>query len=365
MLRELHLLKRSHLPGEIEIHTDLLSTVPSALSRKRALKTGREKQKEMDDPEPEKCILCDPDQKSAGSSETKVLIENRAAHFANDFPYLPGDQQVVFLWHDDPAVRRRSLHRVKLIDFGRSELFWLTKACIELGRRYDAPDRTYDLMRMVVGFNLGRLAGQSIPHFHLQYGWEVVLNKRSISEKALDLYFEELAASDLIIYEDERIKIIAPWTPQGQYALDMYFNRKYEISQMDHTDLRTLAVVGAEIIKKYLSLGIQNVNIVFTNSPQGRKIEPLVVHFVPRVNMPAMYEIKGVNVVDTPPQKIAEEFRRYGPDGEEGVNWVELVAAVGEYDPDTTFELELETETRRKIAVAEMAVIDDAGGPRR
>jgi hypothetical protein len=43
-----HLLNKNDLAGEIEIHTDLLSDVPSALSRKRAPKTGRERQESME-----------------------------------------------------------------------------------------------------------------------------------------------------------------------------------------------------------------------------------------------------------------------------------------------------------------------------
>ena len=38
---ELLTLKTNSLPGDIEIHSDLLSVMPSALSRRRAEKVGK------------------------------------------------------------------------------------------------------------------------------------------------------------------------------------------------------------------------------------------------------------------------------------------------------------------------------------
>jgi len=318
--RQLHMLQKNDLrgEGEIEIHSDFLSFMPTALSRKRARKIGREPQELMDDPRgPNKCIICDNSLKPPGTSQVEVIIPDRVANFINDFPFLPEDQRVVFLWHSNLEVRKNCLHRFLLKDFGKIYFYWLLKGCIELGKKYVIPEQTLDIMRMVTGFNLGRLAGQSLTHFHMQYGWEVVLNPLTISHTELQLYFEELDSLDLIIYQSDRVKVVAPWTPKGQYALDLYFNDKYDICEMEDEDIKIFTVIGHRILKKYLDLGIQNLNIVFTNSPKGHRIEPLVVHFVPRVNMTALYEIKGVNVVDTPPRKIAEEFL----DEREGVNW--------------------------------------------
>lgn len=348
-MKRFHLLKTNSLPGDIDIHSDLLSIVPSALSRKRALKAGRERQEEMIDKNgSENCILCDPCLKPPGSSIREVVIRDRVCDFINDFPYLPGDQRVVFLWHPDKNIRQKCIHKFKLADFRKMDLYFLLQGCIERGNQYKSPPsrrtsyngtedlirKAPDLMRMVTGYNLGKLAGQSISHFHVQYGWEVVLNPRSVSPNELDLYFEELLAADLIIYKDEKVKIVAPWTPMGQFALDIYFSDKYDISDMSDEDLKVFATVGHAIIQKYLGLGIQNLNIVFTNSPVTKQIEPLCVHFVPRVNMTALYEIKGVNVVDTPPSKIAEEFRRYSGSGSEEINWSELLKDARKYDPE-------------------------------
>lgn len=349
--RKLHTLHKNDLRGEIEIHSDLLSVIPSALSRRRALKTGRERQEKMIDKKSKdtECLLCHPmEKKPIGTSEHRVLVPDRVGCFENDFPYLSGDQQVIYLWHSDEMKRTKGLHRVKLAHFGMSEFFWLTKGCIILGKAYDAPQSTYDLMRIVAGFNIGRLAGQSIPHFHIQYGWEVALEKRSIGAKELDLYFDELESVDLVLFRNDRVSIVAPWTPKGQFALEVYFHNKFEFTELDDNDLALFTILGNAIVKKYLSLGIQNLNIVFANSPAGRKVEPLIAHFVPRVNMTALYEIRGVNVVDTPPQKIAEEFRRYGGDGEDAINWTDLCRQADSFDPDATFEREMSAMIERR-----------------
>ncbi|MBU4262582.1 MAG: hypothetical protein KKC76_12060 [Proteobacteria bacterium] len=352
-MQSFYLLKTNSLPGDIDIHSDILSVVPSALSRKRALKAGRERQDEMNDKRgPKSCILCDPSLKPPGTSEFEEIIPERCGDFLNDFPYLPGDQRVVFMWNSDKAIREKMIHRSKLSELEKLDLFWLLKGCIKRGNEYrsqrghtnkgveeDLLRKIPDQMRMVVGFNFGRLAGQSIPHFHAQYGWEVVLNPRSISDNALNLYFEELRWADLIIHETDKVRIVAPWTPMGQYALDMYFIDKYDICEITDEDLKIFATVGHAVVQKYLSLGIQNLNIVFTNSPDNKKIEPLMVHFVPRVNMTALYEIRGVNVVDTPPSKIAEEFKRYTGGETKEINWVELVGNASLFDPDEAYNL--------------------------
>jgi galactose-1-phosphate uridylyltransferase len=345
MNRETHLLVKNDLPGEIEIHSDLLSTMPSALSRKRALKVRKLKQEEMKDVKEGQsgCLLCHPEKRPAGASEFVEDVPGKVGSFANDFPYWPEDQRVIFLWSKEEDLKRKVLHRARLRDVSRFELYWLMKACVDRGNGFYQPDHTYDLMRMVAGFNLGKLAGQSQPHIHLQYGWEVVLNRRSISEEELGLYFEELRMSDLILFDNSDasgsrpggVRVVAPWTPKGQYAVDLYFANKYEITDMKDPDLRIFSIVGEALIKKYRQLGIENLNIVFSNSPYKRKIEPLVVHFVPRASMTALYEIRGVNVVDTPPQKIAEEFRRV--DGS-APNWSALIDTAERFNPSEEWD---------------------------
>lgn len=52
-----------------------------------------------------------------------------------------------------------------------------------------------------------------------------------------------------------------------------------------------------------------------------------------------MYEILGVNVVDTFPQSIAAEFRRAHVDPNRGeiLPWYELFESVRDFDPETAF----------------------------
>jgi galactose-1-phosphate uridylyltransferase len=352
-------LRQMELVGEIDIHEDILSITPSALSLKRALKKGRIGQKPMEDKDGAgECILCNEDkkkEKNPNTSPHETEIPNRVAGFKNDYPYLPGDQRVLFLWHESPVVRHKALHKFRLQDFGKLELYWLLRACVERGKNFEIPKQSTDLWRMVVGFNLGSLAGQSIPHFHVQYGWEVALNPKTVQSEALALYFKELSQKHLVIHEDNSIRFVAPWTPKGQYATELYFKDKFEFRSLTDIDLKLFAVFGEQIVRKYMDLGIQNVNIVFTNSPVERETEPLVAHFVPRVNMAALYEIKGVNVVDTPPEYIAVEFTKVNSHRDESKNvlWPDVAREAAIYDPEATFD-NLIRDSRERAADSPM-----------
>jgi galactose-1-phosphate uridylyltransferase len=340
-------LRKNTLPGDIDIHSDLLSVLPAALSRRRGLKVGKALQTEMQDNKgPKECILCHPGKKARNLSLKEDIIPNRVADFLNDFPYLPADQRIIFLWHEEPTIRENCLHKFKLADLRKMELFWLLKGCLTRGKAYRNSQRDNllrlapDLMGMVVGFNLGSLAGQSQPHIHAQYGWEVVLNPRRLSQKQLALYYEELQSAGLVLHgekDNDAIKVIVPWTPMGQFAVDLHFSGKHDICDMTDEDVKIFAVLGHAIIQKYLSLGIQNLNIVFTNSPYDKQLEPLIIHFVPRANLAALYEIKGVNVVDTPPSMIVEEFRHQVSGAGPILDWSELIEQAKSYDPDTEF----------------------------
>jgi len=323
------LLTKSELSGGVEIRNDLLSSVPTALSRKRAQRLGKPEQKPNEDNGggPDKCLLCNPEM-LMGQPTLSFKMDNDVAAFDNAAPFLPRDQKVLFMWHEDANMRKRSLHVYQLKDVRREELYFLLSAGIEFGKAFPPEaTTTFDILRMIVGFNLGRLAGQTIPHVHMQYGWDVIVGGRTITRNQLNLYYEELEAADLTLYADKNVKVIAPWTPKGQYAIDLHFYDNYEIRNLSEREIKIFAHFGWCILQHYVNLGIQNVNIVFTNSPLDRKIEPVVAHFVPRVNMPALYEILGVNVVDTPPTAIAEEFRR-------NINWEdEIRNIIDAYNP--------------------------------
>jgi len=329
---------------DIHIHEDLLSIMPSALSRKRERKPGTELQKEKEDiPGYEKCILCHPNvkrSKNPTGTELAVSIPGKVATFLNDFPYLPHDHRLYFLWSEDESIRKNTCHRFQINDFGSVELYWLLLACQRDAQAFSSPAESADRLRLVAGFNIGDLAGQSVPHFHLQSGWEVVLEPREFTRTELELYFREIHGEDLIIFANDSFRLVAPWTPNGKYAVDLYFTDKNELTQLSEEDVRTFAVVGDAILRLYHKyLGITNVNIVMRGSPKGCKTEPLVMHFVPRVNLAALYEILGVNVVDTFPQSIAVEFRRAHADPSRGVilPWFDLFQNSKLYDPESDF----------------------------
>jgi diadenosine tetraphosphate (Ap4A) HIT family hydrolase len=345
MLRNPHMLKsNSFRAQDIHIHQDLLCTAPSALSRKRERKPGTELQKEKEDkPGYTGCILCHPEikkQKNPSGTTHEVSIEGKVSSFLNDYPYLPHEHRLYFLWSPDEHLRQYACHRYRIGDFGRPELYWLLYARREDAKRFQLPPESADRLRLIAGFNIGDLAGQSVAHFHLQSGWEVVLQPREFTDSELTLYFRELHAEDLIIFENEHYRLVAPWTPGGKYAVDFYFRGKNEITQLDDDDLRTFAVIGEAILRIYHKyIGITNVNIVMRGSVKDCRTEPLQMHFVPRVNLAAMYEILGVNVVDTFPQSIAVEFRRAHTDPNRGeiLPWYELFDSVHEFDPETAF----------------------------
>ena len=358
MKRRNHMLRsNSFRAQDIHIHEDLLSNMPSALSRKRERKPETELQKDKEDKHGYiGCILCHPEikkQKNPTGTKLEVRVEGKVATFLNDFPYLPYEHRLYFLWSQDGKVREHACHKFKMTDFGRAEFYWLMRTCREDATAFRSPAESADRVRLIAGFNIGDLAGQSVSHFHLQSGWEVVLEPREFTRTELELYFKELHAEDLIIFENDRYSLIAPWTPNGKYAVDFYFHDKNEITELDDYDIKTFAVIGDAILRIYHKyLGITNVNIVMRGSVKDCRTEPLQMHFVPRVNLAAMYEILGVNVVDTFPQSIAAEFRRAHTDPSRVaiLPWYELFESVKSFDPEKDFLIRVpETDQPKSI----------------
>jgi len=359
MKKNFMLRNNSFRAQDIHIHEDPLCTMPSALSRKRERKPGTELQKEKEDkPGFDNCILCHPEvkkRKNPTGSTLIIKIEGKVATLLNDFPYFPYEHRLYFLWNEDRAVRAHACHKYLMADFGRVELYWLLKACKDDATAFKSPPETADRVRLIAGFNIGELAGQSVPHFHLQSGWEVVLNPREFTHQQLDLYFNEIREEDLFIFENSRYSLVAPWTPSGKYAIDLYFRGKNQLTELGDDDLRAFAVAGDAILRIYHKyLGITNVNIVVRGSVLDCRTEPLQVHFVPRVNLAAMYEILGVNVVDTFPQSIAAEFRRAHTDPNKIVvlPWPELFESVESFDPEADFGSRIPSNTPTAVSIA-------------
>lgn len=322
-LRKPRMLRSSsYAYNDITIHEDLLSSMPSAISKLREGKpfTPNSTEKRAQRTSSNTCIMCHEENKPNGSRH-EVAISGVVKKFANDFPYLPFHHQLYYLCPDDDAALR-AIHESDINEFGFMELYWLLKAC-----RDDAisprPDHTtIDRRRHVAGFNLGVLAGQSQDHIHLQSGWEVVLEPREIAAQELALFLYELKKEGLVIYEDDEVAFVAPWTPWGPYSVDLIYKKSHELTDLSDLQLHRLAEVGEQIVRIYTDeiardatkngedWGLQNVNIVMQGAPSGFDTEPLIFHFVPRTNATAMYEILGVNVVDTMPTTTHTIFSR-------------------------------------------------------
>ncbi|MBI4143918.1 hypothetical protein HY486_01595 [Candidatus Woesearchaeota archaeon] len=308
-----YLLHSAEMANDVVIHTDMLCQRPTALSRKRAAKISPPKQDPNPDMRREECLGCFPD-KLAKVRPVRYLAENTVVAVLNAAPYLPYDQRVLFLYNDKEDVRTERLHAHQIQQIRPEDLYYPLKAGIELGTQFaKQPLHAINPHRMVYGINIGPLAGQSQPHIHSQYAWELLVPDTAhctITRNMLNLYYEELGKAELILYSDDDIKIIAPWTPKGQYHVELHFQNKYEIRHLDEKDLNIFAYFGWRLLQYYANnRKIFNVNIDLSSSPLHTQNEPVIVKFVPRVNMPAFYELHGVDVVDTPPLDIAVALR--------------------------------------------------------
>ena len=306
-------LKKSDLINGVEMHADPLSPLPTALSLARARRVGKPNQApNKDEVGIENCRFCHPE-KLVGQPKLEFSDDRTAAFFPNAAPYLSGDQQVGFLRHDNQELMEKALHITKLEQIRRMDLYFLLKSAVEYAKRFSKkPVMSKESPRTVLGFNFGKLAGQTVPHIHIQYGWDTQVPCETIYEEKLALYYRELSEEQLIVFHsgnDNDVKVIAPWSPKGQYQIDLHYP-KYEIRKFDDRDIKVFAHFAWLIIRHYVEkLSIHNINIIFLNSPLQREVVPVVAQFIPRVNTPAIYEMLGVNVVDTPPSDIAANFR--------------------------------------------------------
>ncbi len=320
-----YLLNRSRTQT-IEIHSDPLCVRPSAISKLRKFKVNKLEQEEIRDLDggPEVCPFCNPsllDQNMSHREDDPVVLkhlDNKVISYENAAPFLAGDQRILCMWHEDRCMRYRHAHKFSIADMTTVEFYYLVLTARELARKFPESYEGQKLqkkeffpIRCIAGFNIGKLAGQSMPHFHLQYGWDVVLPESvnpDIDKSLMSLYYAEMTRQNLILWEDERIYILAPWTPKGQYHIEIHFKDKYEITHLDDSDVRVLSYVSNYLLRSYESLGIRNMNIVYVGSPYKKEYVPFYVQFIPRSNTTALYEMIGVNVVDTSPSEIASKF---------------------------------------------------------
>ena len=242
------------------------------------------------------------------------------------------------MWNDDKNLRYKNAHKFLFAEMTTVEFYYLVLAARELAK--DFPEsldgqklqkKEFSPIRCIAGFNIGKLAGQSMPHFHLQYGWDVVLSESAnpdIDESLMNLFYSELKQQSLILWEDERIIILAPWTPKGQYHMEIHFKNKYELTHLDDRDIKILSYLSDCFLRIYESLSIRNINIVYIGSPYKKENVPFHVQFIPRSNTTAIYEMIGVNVVDTSPSEIATKFE---------LKWRDIISKANMYDIEALY----------------------------
>jgi galactose-1-phosphate uridylyltransferase len=326
-----YLLEQNDFTNGVTLHRDYLVQRSTSISRARRDKFKTENQEPYkDDSDWEKtCRLCNPELLQ-GSPTLEFLCNKKIALFPNSAHYTSYDQSVLYLWNDDPLVRKKNLHVAQLGKLGKEELYFIARAVVERSNQFvSSPINNSDLPRPMFGFNLGRLAGQSIPHIHGQYGWFSTPGNSGVTirKSQLELLFEEYDHEQLILHDDKKVKVIVPWTPKGQYEVDLFFN-KNEIRNLDEDECKIFAYLGHKLLQYYnSSLGIENCNIVFEGSPLQRNTLPVMVRFIPRKNLHAQFELKldGADVIDTHPYDIATVMRV--------IKWAEAVKEAYKYDP--------------------------------
>ncbi len=132
----LHLLKKSELAGGVEIHKDILSVIPTALSRKRAQRLGKPNQEPMEDNfggnenkgGPDNCRLCNPEYLH-GHPTLEHKVDRCVASFSNTAPYMPYDQKVMHLWHDNLETRKKKFACIQISGFKSRRTLLSFKSC--------------------------------------------------------------------------------------------------------------------------------------------------------------------------------------------------------------------------------------------
>jgi diadenosine tetraphosphate (Ap4A) HIT family hydrolase len=311
---------------KIEVHSDPLCIRPAAISKSRKFKINKLEQEELIDSEggAEKCRFCNPellDQNLSGTIDDPVIkkhLDGRVISYENAAPFLAGDQRLICMWHENTEIRYKHTHKYLFSDMTTIEFYYLLLVAKQLAKDFPtSPEghllqsEEYFPIRCIAGFNIGKLAGQSMPHFHLQYGWDVILPGSAnldIDRSLMNLYYSEMSNQNLILWEDDDLYVIAPWTPKGQFHMEIHFKEKYELTQLSNENIKILSFLSNQLMRIYESLGIRNINIIYTGSPYEKERMPFHVQFIPRSNTTALYEMVGVNVVDTSPSEIASRF---------------------------------------------------------
>lgn len=338
------------LGASIRLHHDVLDERPVVLSMIRATKPNQMKQLIVDSEmgDPLKCRFCTglngKRYNLTGEPEMRYLYSGKVAYFDNMAPYFSLKHLLLFLDCEDKEKMKTRLHTPQLRTIRPMDLYYLLKGCVDIGKTFEPNElHTNDMPRMVIGFNIGHLAGQSIYHLHAQLGIDVRRLPTIVAPETLQLYLKEISQAQLMIRPRDFASngnypfiLYVPWTPRGQYALDLMFPGVYSPHQLSDEQIKTFALLGHRILQAYRrKFRIQQVNMIISGSPYERKSHPVRIRFVPKVNMAAFYEVEGCDVVDTPPENIMSEFKGFI------TNWNDFDQSVASYNSEQEWDEEM------------------------
>lgn len=282
----------------------------SIIAPERGFKRGSVNQQEAEDNAggAEECLLCNPE-KLLRHPVINFHLDENVMSFENASPFLEADHQVYALWHKDQQKRYCGAHRFKLTDYKEMDFYYPALAAIARAKTFPNTEEGQHLqegtlpVRPILGVNIGKLAGQSIPHFHTQAGWQSC-STHMPNGKSRQLYYEELRENGLMLYENDELVLFAPWCQLGRYHLQLHLKHKYYLQEVTRQELSLMSVIAVQLIQKFLQVGIENINFALSASPLGFRWSPVIFDILPRVNVPAFYELCfGSSVVDCAPQE--------------------------------------------------------------
>jgi hypothetical protein len=325
-MTEFIFLKKNDAAYTCAKHFDAFSPIPSVVAADRGYKRNQAVQKPMKDNVggAPRCLLCNPE-RLARHPKISLHLDDKVMSFPNAAPFFEADHRLFSLWHPELDKRYVGVHRFCLADYEEAEFCFPVLAALDRAKEFSSSPEGEKYLsegslpsRLIMGYNLGCMVGQSIQHFHLQAGWESIDPDHHYPNGIRrQLFYQELRDAELMLYEDENLVMFCPWAQRGRYHLQVHFKSMYWLQSLQPKDVTLLAVICVEALKRYLSVGINNVNIGISSSPETLHWQPVILDIVPRVNIAAFYEnCFGTNVIDTSPQ-VATGFFRSGRDWRE------------------------------------------------
>jgi len=176
--------------------------------------------------------------------------------------------------------------------------------------------------------NWGKLAGQTLKHPHFQDGAypsglsTTSLNRRNkylelkeYSEKPLEDFFNIIRNSPLLCCENDNIIVMAPYAPRLPDEVNIYVKNASNFMQINDKTAKDLSKMLAVSCNFLSNRGVTDMNIgCYQDNLQDPSGNPMMFCLLPRnKNILANSELTyGTWVIDTYPEKTAQEYREYG-----------------------------------------------------